>query len=125
MGRVVSISVVLGLLLFVGGGGGVPGAFAAAAAKGAPGKKGGAQAEAPKKLNACGCYADGAGKCFCSKPKGKCVCPGECEPTGCEAKRAKDIEREVAAETKKAAAADKKQRQTEKSEKSAKPGAKP
>ncbi|HSZ82239.1 MAG TPA: hypothetical protein VLA14_08155 [Polyangia bacterium] len=61
-------------------------------------------------VNACGCYRDTAGACFCGK-KGKCACPGDCEPKGCEAKREKEIQKEVAAETKKAAAADKKQRQ--------------
>ena len=61
-------------------------------------------------VNACGCYKDTAGACFCGK-KGKCACPGDCEPKGCEAKREKEIQKEVAAETKKAAAADKKQRQ--------------
>lgn len=59
--------------------------------------------------NACGCYQNGAGACFCAK-KSKCGCPGECEPRGCEEKRQKEIEREVTAETKKAAEADKKQR---------------
>jgi hypothetical protein len=62
-----------------------------------------------KEVNACGCYKDGAGACFCGK-KGACACPGECEPKGCEEKRNKEIEKEVAAETKKAAEADKKQR---------------
>ena len=61
-----------------------------------------------KEVNACGCYRDSQGQCFCGK-KGKCVCPGECEPKGCDEKRAKEIEREVANETRKAAEADKKQ----------------
>jgi len=65
-----------------------------------------------KTVNACGCYADSAGRCFCGR-KGKCACPGECEPKGCEEKRAKEMEKEVAAETKKAAEAEKKQRKTE------------
>jgi len=60
-------------------------------------------------VNACGCYSNAQGACFCAK-KGKCGCPGECEPKGCEEKRQKEIEREVTAETKKAAEADKKQR---------------
>jgi hypothetical protein len=72
------------------------------------------QAAAPppagKKVNACGCYADAANNCFCGR-KGKCDCPGECEPKGCEEKRAKAMEKEVAAETKRAAEADKKQKQ--------------
>ena len=54
--------------------------------------------------NACGCYRDTTGACYCGK-KGACVCPGECEPKGCEEKRAKQLEREIAAETKKAEAA--------------------
>jgi len=56
------------------------------------------------KPNACGCYRDTTGACFCGK-KGACVCPGECEPKGCEEKRAKQLEKEIAAETKKAEAA--------------------
>jgi hypothetical protein len=75
---------------------------------GAHAKDGDKKAAAPAhEVNACGCYKDTAGACFCGK-KGKCACPGDCEPKGCEAKR----EKEVAAETKKAAAADKKQRQS-------------
>lgn len=65
-------------------------------------------------VNACGCYKDTAGACFCgkSKTKGKCACPGDCEPKGCEAKRQKEFDKEVAAEKKKAAAADEKQRKS-------------
>lgn len=71
-----------------------------------------APAAGPKRdVNACGCYKDGAGACLCGK-KGKCACPGDCEPKGCEEKRNKEIEKEVAAETKKAHEADKKQRQS-------------
>src|SRR6185369_77206 len=81
-------------------------AWAAAKAK----KQVAAPAAAGKKVNACGCYADTQGNCFCGR-KGKCDCPGECEPKGCEEKRAKQMEKEVAAETKKAAEADKKQQQ--------------
>ena len=51
--------------------------------------------------NACGCYSDSTGACYCGK-KTKCGCPGECEPKGCEEKRAKQMEKEIAAETKKA-----------------------
>jgi hypothetical protein len=80
----------------------------------AKGKKPAAATPAPaapdKAMNACGCYKDTAGACLCSK-KGKCDCPGECEPKGCEEKRAKEMEKEIAAETKKAAEADKKQRE--------------
>jgi hypothetical protein len=59
--------------------------------------------------NACGCYSNSQGACFCAK-KAKCGCPGECEPKGCEEKRDKEIEKQIAAETKKAASAEKKQR---------------
>jgi len=65
------------------------GASASAAPEGAP--------------NACGCYSDSTGSCYCGK-KTKCGCPGECEPKGCEEKRQKQLEKEIAAETKKATA---------------------
>jgi hypothetical protein len=68
---------------------------------------------APKVLNACGCYADLSGKCFCPR-KAKCGCPGECEPRGCEEKRARQMQKEIAAETKKAAETDRKARLEEK-----------
>jgi len=85
--------------------------FAQARSKGAPA----AAATGPKRdVNACGCYKDGAGACLCGK-KGKCACPGDCEPKGCEEKRNKEIQKEVAAETKKAHEADKKQRQSARS----------
>jgi hypothetical protein len=87
------------------GGAGISTAFAAAKAK----KQAAAPPAAGKKVNACGCYADAANNCFCGR-KGKCDCPGECEPKGCEEKRAKQMQKEVAAETKKAAEADKKQK---------------
>ena len=51
--------------------------------------------------NACGCYSDSTGSCYCGK-KTKCGCPGECEPKGCEEKRQKQLEKEIAEETKKA-----------------------
>jgi hypothetical protein len=64
-----------------------------------------AWADADNKPNACGCYRDSSGACFCGKgSKGKCACPGECEPKGCEEKRAKELDKQIAAETKKAAA---------------------
>ncbi|HZL20816.1 MAG TPA: hypothetical protein VFG23_23990 [Polyangia bacterium] len=53
--------------------------------------------------NKCGCYKDSAGTCFCAK-KGKCGCPGDCEPKGCEEQRDKEIQKEIDAETKKAEA---------------------
>jgi hypothetical protein len=52
-------------------------------------------------FNACGCRQTGQGLCVCEK-KSKCGCPGECEPKGCEEKRAKQLEKEIQAETKKA-----------------------
>ena len=53
-------------------------------------------------LNACGCYRTEVGACFCGDRNGACLCPGDCEPMMCEQRRAKEIDREVAAETKKA-----------------------
>jgi hypothetical protein len=103
------IWLVIGTLL-LGGGAGFFGGLAGGRAE-AKAKKAAATADAgPKKaVNACGCYKDTAGACFCGK-KGKCACPGDCEPKGCEEKRNKEIQKEVAAETKKAHEADKKQR---------------
>ena len=51
--------------------------------------------------NACGCYQDATGSCYCGK-KARCGCPGECEPKGCEEKREKELRKEIDAETKKA-----------------------
>jgi len=65
--------------------------------------------------NACGCYRSSQGLCYCDK-KAKCGCPGECEPKGCEEKRSKEIEREIEAETKKAAEAARRQQDADKSE---------
>ncbi|HTA17874.1 MAG TPA: hypothetical protein VK989_01195, partial [Polyangia bacterium] len=53
-------------------------------------------------VNACGCYHDAKGGCVCTDKKGKCECPGECEPVGCGEKRDKEMEREMAAEIKRA-----------------------
>jgi hypothetical protein len=55
--------------------------------------------------NNCGCYKDDAGVCYCDK-KAKCGCPGDCEPKGCDEAREKQIQKEIEAETKKAAQAD-------------------
>jgi hypothetical protein len=94
--------------MFVGGQAGLVGGFAQA--KGKSAGKADATASSPAKaVNACGCYKDTAGACFCGR-KGKCACPGDCEPKGCDEKRAKEIQKEIAVETKKAALADKKQR---------------
>jgi hypothetical protein len=73
----------------------------AAAAKGKP--------PAGEAINACGCYRDSGGGCVCTDRKGKCECPGECEPVGCGEKRDKEIEREMAAEIKRAQDDEKKQ----------------
>ena len=61
----------------------------------------GAVGAAPPRNN-CGCYKDGA-TCFCDK-KAKCGCPGDCEPKGCEEQRDKELQKEIDAETRKAAA---------------------
>jgi hypothetical protein len=50
--------------------------------------------------NACGCYGEGD-SCTCEK-NAKCGCPGECEPKGCEAKRQKQLQKEIDVETKRA-----------------------
>lgn len=63
-----------------------------------------ADARAEGKPNSCGCYQDASGSCFCNK-KARCGCPGSCEPKGCEEKRAKEINREIEAETRKARSA--------------------
>lgn len=62
------------------------------------------------KTNACGCYQNTAGECICTR-RGKCDCPGECEPKGCDDKRQKELEKEIKEETKKAEAAEKKRQQ--------------
>lgn len=58
-------------------------------------------------LNACGCYRKGDA-CVCTNKNAKCECPEDCEPVGCEAKRQKEMDREVAAEVKRAEDEDKK-----------------
>lgn len=115
MGKILRVvMVVVGLALL-----GAAAPETAAAAKAKAGGKAAAKGGAPAKVvNACGCYADSQGRCFCGKGKAKCACPGECEPKGCEEKRAKQMEKEIAAETKKAAEADKKQRGKPSAEKS-------
>lgn len=79
---------------------------------------------ADPQLNACGCYRDAVGSCYCGKKAGKCVCPGECEPKGCEEKRAKELDKEIEAEARRAREADKKQ-QEEQAEKKRKEEAPP
>jgi hypothetical protein len=61
-------------------------------------------------LNACGCRQGATpGLCYCEK-KSHCGCPGECEPNGCEERRAKQMEKEIQVETKKAEDAARRQR---------------
>src|SRR4029078_4801417 len=58
--------------------------------------------------NKCGCTLNESNTtCTCSK-SAKCGCPGECEPKGCEEKREVQRRKEIDAETKKAAEADRK-----------------
>jgi hypothetical protein len=108
-----STRVWLVIAAILSGGAALPGAPAAA-----KGKKEAADSGPRHEVNACGCYSDATGACFCGK-KGKCACPGECEPKGCEAKREKEIQKQVQAETKKAHEADQKQRTHEKATKMA------
>ncbi|MEP6653042.1 MAG: hypothetical protein ABJA82_06760 [Myxococcales bacterium] len=64
--------------------------------------RGGGRAQAAEGIpNACGCYQDATGSCYCGK-KARCGCPGDCEPKGCEEKREKELRKEIDAETKKA-----------------------
>jgi hypothetical protein len=64
-------------------------------------------ADAEGAVNACGCGRDLRGACYCQKVA-RCGCPGDCEPNGCEEKRAKQLEKEIMAETKRAADEDRK-----------------
>jgi hypothetical protein len=52
---------------------------------------------AAAEVNACGCYRGDDGNCVCTTKKGKCACPGDCEPIGCEAQRQKQADKEAAA----------------------------
>jgi len=65
-------------------------------------------AQAASGLNACGCREGAPGQCICEK-KSHCGCPGECEPRGCEEKRAKQLEKEIQVETRKAEEAQRRQ----------------
>jgi hypothetical protein len=67
-------------------------------------------------VNACGCYRNDSGGCICTDKKGKCECPGECEPVGCAEKRDKEIEREMAAEIKRAQDEEKKREEAQKAQ---------
>ena len=61
-----------------------------------------------EEVNACGCYRGGDGNCVCTSKKGKCACPGDCEPVGCEAQRQKQADKEAAAALKRIDAKEKK-----------------
>jgi hypothetical protein len=63
-------------------------------------------------LNACGCYRKG-NSCACTNKNAKCVCPDDCEPVGCDEKRQKELDREMAAEVKRAEEEDKKRQAAE------------
>jgi hypothetical protein len=63
-------------------------------------------------LNACGCYRTGE-SCMCTNKNARCDCPGDCEPVGCDEKRQKEMDREVAAEVKRAEDDDKKRQAAE------------
>jgi hypothetical protein len=71
-------------------------------------------------LNACGCRQGSSGACYCEK-KSHCGCPGECEPKGCEEKRAKQMEKEVQEETRKAEESARRQRARQETEEEAPP----
>ena len=76
--------------------------FAASCPAFAKPKKSDVEAEPPPAAtpnNACGCYRDAQDNCHCEKPKKgglKCECQGDCEPAGCEEKRAKEDEKKAA-----------------------------
>lgn len=59
--------------------------------------------------NECGCYRDAQDQCHCKKLKKlKCVCENDCEPPACETERAKQSEKDAAAQMKKIQERDKK-----------------
>ena len=66
--------------------------------------------------NKCGCTRNESNNtCSCAK-SAKCGCPGDCEPKGCEEKREAQMKKEIDAETKKAAEADRKHKASTSSE---------
>jgi hypothetical protein len=75
-------------------------------------KSGGSGAPPGVVVNKCGCYAKGNG-CVCTNKKAKCECPGECEPVGCDEKRSKEMEKEVADAVKRSQEDEKKREQAE------------
>lgn len=64
-------------------------------------------------VNACGCYRKG-NSCVCTNKNAKCECPDDCEPVGCDEKRQKEMDREMAAEVKRAEEQEKKRDAEEK-----------
>jgi hypothetical protein len=73
-------------------------------------------------VNACGCYKNGKGACVCTDKKAKCDCPGDCEPVGCSEKREKEMEREMAAEVKRAQQQDAEEKKRKAAEEAAERG---
>ena len=67
-------------------------------------------AQAHDKPNACGCYQNTAGMCFCERTS-KCGCPDECEPKGCAEKRQQELDQELEVEMQKAIEAERQQRE--------------
>ena len=63
-------------------------------------------------LNACGCYNTG-NSCVCTNRNARCDCPEDCEPVGCEQRRQKEMDREIAVETKRAQDDEKKREDAE------------
>jgi hypothetical protein len=102
------VSVCLGAVLVLGG----LVAGAKEAAKKDKGTAGKSAAPPGVTLNACGCYRKGSA-CVCTDRKAKCECPDDCEPVGCEEKRQKEMDREMAAEVKRAQEEDKKREAAE------------
>jgi hypothetical protein len=100
-----SIHLALGALLF-----GL--VLAVGSGSGGAGSSFGTARAAEGDLNACGCRESTPGFCVCEK-KSKCGCPGECEPKGCEERRAKQMEKEIEAETKKAQEGARRQNQSQ------------
>lgn len=96
--------------------------FAKDKPKASPGKSG---PPAGVTVNACGCYHDAKGGCACTDKKGKCECPGECEPVGCDEKRDKEMQREMAAEIKRAQEDEKRRQAAQEAQENQESGAAP
>ncbi len=108
-------AVVIGAIGFFGfilfGLGGAP-AVATTSSMSQTDAAGSSQAPAGVTLNACGCYRSGEA-CMCTNKNARCECPGDCEPVGCDEKRQKEMDREVAAEVKRAEEDEKKRQDAE------------